>query len=69
MGNEEGEDVQAKGVHNIFNEIITDNFPNFKKDLPIQVQEASRTSNLTTIEPLHGILSLKQLSQRTEKEY
>jgi hypothetical protein len=24
---------------------------------------------LTKIEPLHSILSLKQLSQRTEKEY
>jgi hypothetical protein len=26
MGIEEGEEVQAKGIHNIFNKIITENF-------------------------------------------
>jgi hypothetical protein len=45
MGIEEGEEVQAKGMHNIFNEIITENFPNLEKSMPIQVQEASRTLN------------------------
>jgi chromosome segregation ATPase len=45
MGIEEGEDVQAKGIHNIVNKIITENFPNLKEVLPIQVQEASRTPN------------------------
>jgi hypothetical protein len=43
MGIEEGEEVQAKGMHNIFNKIITENFPNLEKTMPIQVQEASRT--------------------------
>jgi hypothetical protein len=43
MGIEEGEEVQAKGIHNIFNKIITENFPNLEKTMPIQVQEASRT--------------------------
>jgi hypothetical protein len=28
MGIEEGEEVQAKGICNIFNKIITENFPN-----------------------------------------
>jgi hypothetical protein len=37
--------VQAKGIHKIFNKIITENFPNLKKVLPILVQEASRTPN------------------------
>jgi hypothetical protein len=41
----EGEEVQAKGIHNIFNKIITENFPNLEKTRPIQVQEASRTPN------------------------
>jgi hypothetical protein len=41
----EGEEVQTKGIHNIFNEIITENFQNLKKVLPIEVQEASRTPN------------------------
>jgi hypothetical protein len=33
------EDVQAKGMCNIFNKIITENFPNLEKTMPIQVQE------------------------------
>jgi predicted nuclease with TOPRIM domain len=39
MGIEEGEKVQAKGMYNIFNKIITENFPNLEKTMPIQVQE------------------------------
>jgi hypothetical protein len=35
MGIEEGEKVQAKGIHNIFNNIITENFPNLEKTTPI----------------------------------
>jgi chromosome segregation ATPase len=45
MGIEEGEEVQGKGICNIFNKIITENFPNLEKAMPIQVQEASRIPN------------------------
>jgi hypothetical protein len=45
IGIEEGEQVQAKGIHNIFNKIITVNFPNLEKAMTIQVQEASKTPN------------------------
>jgi archaeosine-15-forming tRNA-guanine transglycosylase len=45
MGNKEGEEVQAKGIHNIFNKTIIENFPNLEKAMPIQVQEASKTPN------------------------
>jgi hypothetical protein len=45
MGNEEGEKVQVKGMCNMFNKIITENFPNLEKSMPIQVQETSRTPN------------------------
>jgi hypothetical protein len=45
MDIEEGEEVQEKGICNIFNKIITENFPNLEKTMPIQVQEASRTPN------------------------
>jgi hypothetical protein len=45
MGIKEREEVQIKGIHNRFNKIIMDNFPNLEKVLPIQVQEASRTPN------------------------
>jgi hypothetical protein len=45
MGIEEGEEVQAKGMYNIFNKIITENFSNLEKTMPIRVQEASRIPN------------------------
>jgi hypothetical protein len=37
MGTEEGEEVQAKGMCNTFNKIITQNFPNLEKSMAIQV--------------------------------
>jgi archaeosine-15-forming tRNA-guanine transglycosylase len=45
MGIEEEEEVQTKGIHNIFNKLITENFPNLEKAMPIQVQEDFRTPN------------------------
>jgi hypothetical protein len=42
MGIEEGEEVQGKGMCNIFNKIIKENFPNLEKTMPIQIQEASK---------------------------
>jgi chromosome segregation ATPase len=45
MGIEEGEEVQAKGIHNVFNKTITENFTNLEKTIPIQVREVSRTPN------------------------
>jgi Mg2+ and Co2+ transporter CorA len=44
-GIDKGEQVKVKGIHNIFNKIITENFPNLEKTMPIQEQEASRTPN------------------------
>jgi hypothetical protein len=70
MDTKEGEEVPAKSINDILNKIIAENSPNLEKEMPIQVQEASRTpTDMTKIEPLHGILSLKQLAQRTRKEY
>jgi hypothetical protein len=37
--------MQTKEICNIFNKIITENFPNLEKELPVQVQDASRTPN------------------------
>jgi hypothetical protein len=45
MGIEERKETQAKGMCNIFNKIITENFPNLEKMMLIQVEEASRTQN------------------------
>ena len=45
IGIEESEDSQLKGLVNIFNKIIEENFPNLKKEMPINIQEAYRTPN------------------------
>jgi hypothetical protein len=45
MSIEEGEEVKATGICNVFNKIITENFSDLKKVLPIQVKETSRTPN------------------------
>jgi hypothetical protein len=45
MSIEEWEEVQAKGIHNIFNNIIIENSPNLKKVFHIQVQEDVSTPN------------------------
>jgi hypothetical protein len=42
-GIEESEDFQLKGPVNIFNKIIEENFPNSKKEMPMNIQEAYRT--------------------------
>jgi hypothetical protein len=45
IGIGESEDSQLKGPVNIFNKIIEENFPNLKKEMPINIQEAYRTPN------------------------
>jgi hypothetical protein len=45
IGIEESKDSQLKGPVNIFNKIIEENFPKLKKEVPINIQEAYRTSN------------------------
>jgi hypothetical protein len=71
MGIEEGEEVQVKGMSNIFNKIIKENFPYLEKSMTIQVQEASRTpnrpdQNRTT--PQYIIIKTTS-TEKTEKEY
>jgi len=45
IGIDENEDFQLKGQANIFNKIIEENFPNLKKEMPMNIQEACRTPN------------------------
>jgi chromosome segregation ATPase len=59
MGIGEGEEVPAKGIHNIFNKIITENFPNLEKTLPIMYRKPQNTET-DFIELPHDILLLKQ---------
>jgi archaeosine-15-forming tRNA-guanine transglycosylase len=37
MSIKEGEEVQAKGMRNLFNKIIMENFPNLEREIPIQI--------------------------------
>jgi hypothetical protein len=45
IGIDENEDFQLKGTVNIFNKILEVNFPNLKKEMPMNIQEAYRTPN------------------------
>ena len=42
---DKNEDFQIKGPANMFNKIIEENFPNQKKEMPMNIQEAYRTPN------------------------
>jgi hypothetical protein len=69
MDIEEGEEVHAKGFHNMFNKIITDNFLNLEEICPLRYRKPpGHQTDLTKTELSHNILSLKQ-AQRIEKEY
>jgi hypothetical protein len=45
IGIDENEDIQLKGPVTIFNKIIKENFPNLKREMPMNIQEAYRTPN------------------------
>jgi hypothetical protein len=45
IGVDENEDFQLKEPANIFNKIMEENFPNLKKEMPMNIQEAYRTPN------------------------
>jgi hypothetical protein len=69
MGND-GEEVQAKGIGNIFNKIMIKNSPNLQKEMPIQVQEVSKTPNKhdqTRTSPWHIVV--KRISTVYRKLY
>jgi hypothetical protein len=42
---DENEDFQLKGTTNIFNKIIEEKFPNLKKEMPTNIQEAYIKTN------------------------
>jgi hypothetical protein len=45
LGVDENEDFQLKDLTNTFNKIIEENFPNLKKDMPMNIQEAYKAPN------------------------
>ena len=52
IGIDENEDLQLRGPVNIFNKITKENFPSLKKEMPMNIQEAYRTSNSWTKEEI-----------------
>jgi hypothetical protein len=42
---DENDNFQLKGPANIFNKITQENFPNLKKEMPMNIQEAYKTPN------------------------
>jgi hypothetical protein len=70
IGIEEGKDSQLKGLVNIFNKIIEENFPNIKKEVLINIQEANRSPNRWTrkeIPPSHNSQNTKWTERRILK--
>jgi hypothetical protein len=45
IGIDEGEDIQAKGIENLFNEIIAEISPNLGKVMDIKVQDVFTSTN------------------------
>jgi hypothetical protein len=45
IGVDENKDFQLKRPANIFNKSVEENFPNLKKEMPMNIQEAYRTPN------------------------
>jgi hypothetical protein len=67
MGFEE-EEVQAKGISNIFNKIITKISQIPRKFCPFRYRKPpGHQTDLTKIEHPHNILSLKQQAQNRER--
>jgi hypothetical protein len=68
IGLEEGEDMQVKGMDNVFSKIIGENVHNLKNGMPAMVQKAYRTANRLDQKrdsPLeHNDQNTKQTEQR-----
>jgi hypothetical protein len=70
VGIEKKEDAQFKGPENIFNKIIEENFPNLKKEMPVNIQETYRTPNSLDqkrISTYH--ITIKTPNAQKKKEY
>jgi hypothetical protein len=71
MGIKEGEEVQAKGICNIFKKMIAENFKKISKKLPSQVYKRlpGNQTDLTKIKPLRDtLLSIKTTSTENREK-
>ena len=65
---------REKGMENIFEEIMAENFPNLKKETDVQIQEAQRVPNKINPKrhtPRHTMIKVKdqeRILKATRKE-
>ena len=65
---DKNEDFQLKGPANIVNKIIEEKFPNIKKEMPINIQEANRTPNRVDQKKISCDIFIKTLNiQKKER--
>ena len=67
IGIGEGLEKQTKGMNNLFNEIISEYFPNLKNEMENQVQEAYRTPNIQNYNgptPRHIIMKIPNIQNK-----
>ena len=50
IGIDESEDLQIKGPANIFNKIMEETFPNLKREMTMNIEEAYKTPDWTRTE-------------------
>ena len=69
IGIPEGEE-REKGIENVFEEVMAENFPNLKKDTDIQIQEEQRVPNKMNPNrptPRHMIIKMAKVKERILK--
>jgi hypothetical protein len=70
MGVKEGEEIQTKGIDNLFNRIIAENFPNLEKERITQVWKLTEHQTVRTKRETHLDTSQsKHSAHRTKKEF
>jgi hypothetical protein len=69
IGIEESKDSQLKGLVNIFNKIIEENFPNLKKEMPMNLQEVYRTPNRLDQKRNSSCPIIVKIPNAQDKEY
>jgi hypothetical protein len=68
MGKEERKEIQNKGIDNLFNRIIAENFLSLEKERVTQMQEAYRTPNSQYQKRnTHKHIIIKTLSTRNQE--
>uniref|UniRef100_A0A8C6EP35 L1 transposable element RRM domain-containing protein n=1 Tax=Marmota marmota marmota TaxID=9994 RepID=A0A8C6EP35_MARMA len=67
IGIEEGTEIQTKGMSNLLKEIITENFPEIKKETDIQIVDAYRTpstQNHSRPTPRHIVMKISNIQNK-----